>query len=88
MSFKTGAFSVTTGAQKLIDLDPDERENVAVYNPSTNTATVYVGGSDVTTANGFPLEPGASPFWIPVGDNNDLYVIGDSACTVRYLRAT
>jgi hypothetical protein len=33
---------------------------VIVKAPSTNTATVFIGGSGVTAANGFPLAPGDS----------------------------
>lgn len=33
---------------------------VLVTSLSTNTATIYLGGSDVSTANGTPLEPGDS----------------------------
>lgn len=35
-------------------------DGVTLYAPSTNTGTVYLGASTVTTANGYPLEKGTS----------------------------
>ena len=35
-------------------------ESICVKNLSTAGAAVYIGGSDVTTSNGFALDPGES----------------------------
>lgn len=53
---------------------------------SNNVGTTYVGGSDVTTANGYPLEPGQS-FSASVTNANVLYIIGTASDTVRVMRA-
>ena len=42
---------------------------------ATNTATVYVGISGVTVANGYPLAPGVASLLIPVQDASSLFVI-------------
>lgn len=47
-------------------------------------ATVYLGGSNVTTANGFPVDPGGN-FSGEIKDGDDLYAVvasGTVACRV------
>lgn len=61
MSVSSAAVTVTTSATALHAADADPH-SVAVAN--VGASTVYLGGSDVTTANGFPLAAGAS---VPVG---------------------
>jgi hypothetical protein len=46
-----------------------------------NSGTVYVGGSTVTTANGFPLAAGEETEVVrdEIPDATDIYVIGSAA---------
>lgn len=62
-------------------------ESVLVVALSTNSGTTYVGGADVTTANGFPLAPGAAVS-VSTDDLGDVYVIGTASDVVRYLAET
>jgi len=51
---------------------------VVVQALSTNTASVFIGGSSVTTANGFELTAGSS-LTISPSNINLVYVIGSNA---------
>ncbi|KAA6459648.1 hypothetical protein DYQ86_16140 [Acidobacteria bacterium AB60] len=57
-SVSTGQASVGTTATALTGTSAGSQAIVKA--PATNTQTIYVGGSGVTTATGYPLEPGAS----------------------------
>ncbi len=59
MAVSTGAVTVSTSATLLAGIDAS-RMDLAFVVPGGG-ATVYVGGSDVTTANGFPV-PAGTPF--------------------------
>lgn len=48
---------------------------------STNSETVYVGGSDVTTSNGYPLAASESVS-LPIDDPSRIYIVGTSSTTV------
>jgi hypothetical protein len=56
MAFKSKVVSVTSSATLLSDdqVDSVSGFSIAVAVPSAGT-TIYVGGSDVTAANGFPI---------------------------------
>jgi hypothetical protein len=57
MAVKSRAVTVTTTATRLDGTtDQDDAmsgQSIAIYNGSA--ATVYIGGADVTTANGYPV---------------------------------
>jgi hypothetical protein len=59
MAVNSRAVSVGTTATRL-DNSGNNAQSLAVYN--AGSATVYVGGSDVTTANGIPV---AATSWGP-----------------------
>lgn len=61
-SVKSFAKSVTTSVSRLQVNLTGKRwvQNAILYAPASNGAIVYVGGSDVSTANGFPIIAGAS----------------------------
>lgn len=55
--------------------------------PSGNSATVFVGGSDVTTSNGYGLEAGKE-LWLPIDDPSKVFVVvatGTQPVHVLYL---
>lgn len=56
-----------------------EGSYVLVKALSTNTDTVFVGGSDVTTANGFELSAGEFSPYIAVANANEIYAISGTA---------
>lgn len=60
MAVTTTAVTVTTSATALAGVS-GARESLGIAVPSGGV-TVYIGGSDVTTSNGFPLAAGSSMF--------------------------
>jgi hypothetical protein len=86
MATKTRAVTVSTTATDLLSASDDDRagRSVAVYNASD--ATVYIGGADVTTANGIPI---ATLTWGPgldLSPGNALYgIVAASTKSVRVL---
>jgi hypothetical protein len=71
------AASIFAGAARLAN-----RRYLAVYNESANT--VYVGGSGVTTASGFPILPGDyRVFAITPGADFGIYAIAGANSAVR-----
>jgi len=54
--FKTQAVTVTNAATALPTTPMPNRKSIAVRNYS-GTITIFVGGSDVTAANGYPVLP-------------------------------
>ena len=60
--FAVSKVTVTATATKLPTTNLDNRKAISVRNWS-DTYTIYVGGSDVTSATGFPILPKESlPF--------------------------
>jgi len=55
MAISTEAFTLTTTAQKLTN-DNTGRDGITLYITNTSTTVdIYIGGADVTTANGFVI---------------------------------
>ena len=63
----------TTGAVALPSNTCTQGVRVAAL--ASNTGTVYIGGSGVTTSNGFPLYPG-SFYDYRVKNSNLIYIVG------------
>jgi hypothetical protein len=90
MAVKSRAVTVTTTATRL-DSTTDQDDgmsgsSLAIYNASA--ATVYVGGSDVTTSIGCPV---AATSWGPgfdLGTGDALYgIVAASTSEVRVIEA-
>lgn len=88
---KTGTKTVPTGTAEALTSSPAGGakraigNGVAVQSLTTNTVAVYIGGSDVTTSNGWCLMPGGS-ISIPVDDPSKIYVIsGSPSQEVRFM---
>jgi hypothetical protein len=78
------AVSVSSTAVKLPTTPLVYRRAVAVANQSTSV-TLYIGFSpDTTTANGFPIGPGAT-MPMDVNAEIEIYGIADSTVDVRVL---
>jgi hypothetical protein len=75
---KTAAYTVTSSAAPVVAASAGNKRaignGIEVYALTTNTAIVYIGGSDLTSANGRPLSPGASVSW-PLDDPSKVYAI-------------
>lgn len=71
---KTGIITVGTTATQGPDVTPAPGREVVLSCPPTNTATVYVGDSDVSPTNGLPIEPDGAVL-LCVSNLNKLYFI-------------
>lgn len=81
-----GATTVTTAGTRvqLSGASLPAKRGVLIRAMSTNTLNVYVGGTTVTAANGFFLEPGDSMFF-EIDDGNKLWLDADTSLnSVRY----
>jgi hypothetical protein len=80
-SFKASQVAVTTAATLVVP-GASGRDTVLLYN--IGSVTAYLGANtNVTTANGFPLDPRAS---ITMEATADIYAIGASATTLAVLQ--
>lgn len=68
----TAQVAVTVGVPGSHANDVD---SALIKAPATNSATIYVGGSDVSSANGFPLAPGDPAIGIDANATDALYAI-------------
>jgi hypothetical protein len=87
MAVVSASVSVATTATRLDSGDGDlvSGSTVLVTVPAGG-ATVYVGGADVTTANGFPLPAGASVS-VDLNSGDLLYgIVAASTQAVNVLR--
>lgn len=88
MAVKSTAVSVGTSATRLdtaAETDRNASSSLAPYN--NGAVTVYVGGSDVTTANGAPIPAGSwGPAFNDINTNEGVYgVVASGTAEVRVL---
>lgn len=85
MSVSSAAVSVATTATALHVADADA---LGIEVQNVGASTVYVGGSDVTTSNGFPVAAGAA--WYPpqpLAAGERVYgIVASGTVEVRVLR--
>lgn len=76
--------TVDTTADVIVVANPN-RANLLIHNADASE-TLYVGGSDVTTSNGFPIPAGSSRYVDkPLGASATWYgVVGTGSITVAY----
>lgn len=70
MAVTTRAVSVASTATRL-DALTEIGEEILVFN--NGSATIYIGGADVTTANGVPVLPGSWSPSLPLPRGEALY---------------
>ena len=70
-SFVASATTVSNVATAIPTANAEGRACVILYN--NGSKTVYIGGSSVTSSDGFPLEPGDS---IPIDLGEDVILYG------------
>jgi len=64
------------------------RESIALYNSNASTTTVFIGASDVTANNGFPLTSSAPALTIDVDDSVVVYgIVSSGTADIRTLEA-
>jgi len=86
VAFSAGSFAVTSSAQKLADV-VGEKTTLEIVNPTTNSLTVWVGGSNVAVSGGRPILPGES--WaVDLDGDDDVYIRASGSVTVYYARVT
>lgn len=74
----------SSGVATVLGTDQRVRFGITVLSLSTNTQTIYVGNSGVTSSNGFPLAAGAA-IDLPVDNVNKIYTIGSG--TIAWIGA-
>jgi len=80
---KSQAFTLTNADQAYLlpGSEQTSREILGIYNASD--VTIYVGGSDVSTANGFPI---ATTKYIVIPAVSNIYVVcGSAGKSIRLL---
>jgi hypothetical protein len=80
---KSQNFTVTTTPSLLIAAAPSNR---SIYIHVIGTGVVYLGGSDVTSANGLLTEKNAVPFSVELPANEPLWAVSAGTEEVRILR--
>lgn len=87
MTIKSRAVTVATTATALdsaTETDSWTGSSATVYNDSA--VTVYIGGADVTVANGAPVAPGAYGPALDLQDEERLYgIVATGTASVRVL---
>ena len=76
------AFSITTTASKIVSASVNARQ-VSLH--VIGAGTVYLGGSDVTSANGMLTEKNAVPFTFTLPANNELWAVAAATEEVRVM---
>jgi len=75
----TAQKTVGTSAAVIVAVPADQRTRSGavgfwVKAPATNSAAIYIGGSNVTTSNGFIMSAGDTQYF-PGGDPSVMYAI-------------
>jgi hypothetical protein len=77
---KSAVFTVTTSAQIVV---PEEIGDQMAYLHSAS-GTIYIGGADLTTANGYRLDNN-DKLTLMVGDHSALYAVTSSGTATLYV---
>ena len=76
---KSTTTTVTGTAGKVPATALAGRESIAIYNIDNSSETIWCGGSDVTSVNGFPLTSSAPAISLDLDSSVDVYCISDGA---------
>lgn len=88
ISIKSSATTITTSATPIPATALAGRESIAIINNDVLTTTVYIGGSDVTTANGFPLNSTTPSITLDLDDSVVVYgIVSAGTADIRALEA-
>lgn len=78
LSIKSSTITVTTSATALPTTALKGRESISIRNKDSATTTIFIGGSDVTAANGYPLDSTTPAISIDINDSVVIYGITSS----------
>lgn len=78
----TQAFTITSTRSKIVSSSVNARQ-VSIH--AIGTGVVYLGGSDVTTANGMLTEKNAVPFTFTLPAHNELWAIASNTEEIRVM---
>ena len=81
-SVSTGMVSAASGA--LVQFATNSIKWLDVRSSYANSTIVYIGGSNATINNGFPLAPGDT-IGMAISNTNQLYLVGVGTSEVRFL---
>jgi hypothetical protein len=86
MSTEATAYALTipAGGSQPLRVTAGGASSVLIYATSTNSGSVYIGGTDVTSSNGVPVLAG-SYIAVDTPDAGNLYLAGTQNDTVRVL---
>ena len=88
ISIKSTNISVAGAVVKLPTTALAGRESIAIYNDTAVTVTLYIGGSNVTTTNGYPLTSACPSIAIDMDSSVDIYgITTGGTADVRILEA-
>lgn len=89
MPIDTDSYTVGTASAVLVVPANNMEQNALIHNNSTNSANIYIGGTDqVGTATGTLLTP-EERISIDLGPGDEVYAISDTdGINVRVLRVT
>jgi hypothetical protein len=90
VSVASSTQAVTTAAK--IGTPTAKRSTLIIHSPSAAAATVWIGGSNVSASNGFPLAAGQTITFTNDGANGmpasqDWYAFASSSVTIQITEA-
>jgi hypothetical protein len=91
VSVASSTQAVTTAAK--IGTPTAKRSTLIIHSPAAAAATVWLGGSNVSASNGFPLLPGGTVTFVNDGPNGmpasqDWYAFASSSVTLQITEAS
>ncbi len=88
ISIKSINITVGTSATALPTTSLVGREVIAIRNNEASTKTIFIGDSDVSTTNGFPLDSSCPSITLDLDSSVTIYgVVASGTCDVRVLEA-
>lgn len=85
MPIVTNHFNLTTGVRQRIVNSMGMPQHVCIHNHEhSNSVSVYIGGSDVTTSNGIHAQSTLTS-QITIGPDDELYAIADGSAEIHVL---
>ena len=87
-SLKSSRVTVTNAVTAIPATALAGRESITIRNLNASTTTIYVGGSDVVTSNGFPLDSSIPAFTWDFDDSVVVYgIVTAGTASVSVLEA-
>lgn len=81
IEIKSTMTTITGTAAKVPSVALVGRENIALYNVTNSTETVWCGASDVTSSNGWPLTSSAPAISMDLNDSISVWCVSGGAST-------